>query len=270
MKRKSTFESIKKSKWAVEFIVGRVITNIPLSFVFYKPSSQKAMMPSTSQPFVKEPMNEVLTTKVTATQKQEFGIESQQQGLDASAYLRKLIDLRRTTLNMLSFEGIAVPMSKEIEAQFELMAAQQGHTIEEIAAWLLRTFLFSYQQQCKATNSIISLDSVNLSQDIGLQTVTNVNVKVNGGVNQSIPQNTQENPFRVNAPKRLNELMTPVLVTMKIPLLMHNIEILKQYALEESGRFSNISEDTLNAMLFEHFSEDEINLLNELGQFKTH
>ena len=224
------------------------------------------MLETNNQFIAKEPMNEVLTTKVTATQKQEFGIEAQKQGIDASAYLRKLIEVRHATLNMLTFEGIAVPMSEEVEVQFEQMASEQGAAIEQVASWLLHTFLRSYQQQCKATNSLISLNLVNLNQDTGLQTVTKVNANVNGSVNGSIQRKTEENTFRVNAPKRLNELITPVLILMKIPLLLQNIETVKDYALQEAGRFSNLSEDTLNAMLFENFSEDEMNLLQELGQ----
>lgn len=228
------------------------------------------MLESNIPTFAKEPMIEVLTTKVTATQKQEFGIEAQQQGIDASTYLCKLIDVRHATLNMLTFEGIVVPMSKQVEAQFEQMASEQGMNLEQVAAWGLRTFLLSYQQQCRDTNSVVSLNLVNLNQDTGLQTVTKVNANVNGSVNGSIPRKTEENPFRVNGSKRLNELITPVLILMKIPLLLQNIKTVKDYALQKAGIFSNMNEDTLNAMIFENFSEDEINLLNELGQISNH
>lgn len=259
--RKSTFESVKKANGLWYYLSGSNHTNIPLSFVFSQSIHQKAMFESNPPALAKEPMNEVLTTKVTATQKQEFGLEAQQQGIDASTYLRKLIEVRHATLNMVSFEGIAIPCSSQFEQEFQQMSSEQRGEVEQLAAWILRTFLFSYQQQCRDANGVIPLTSVNLSYKSGFQTVTNVN----GNVNGSIQRKTEENTFRVNAPKRLSEFITPIMVTMKIPLLLNNIERAKEYALEQAGRFSNMNEDTLDAIIFENFSEEEINLLHEIS-----
>jgi antitoxin component of RelBE/YafQ-DinJ toxin-antitoxin module len=221
-------------------------------------------------PQIEEPKTEVLSVKVSKSTKVEFEAEARQMGLDNSKYLLLFVDSRHELIKLLQDGGIRVDLDEEVEVQLAALAEHRGTTLEELINGICREHIGNKRDVLDIIYASKNHNNVNPFQSIDLQRDTQVNGNVNGSVNGRIPTNTQENTQRVNGLKRIDELILPMLVTLKIPLLLNNMKSLVTYVINERRTFSNFTVDELHPLVFEGFTEDEIIYLNELGRISNH
>lgn len=219
------------------------------------------MMPN--QPF-EEPKNEMLSVKVALTLKQEIELEAQTQGITVSDYLRTLIDNRHAITGLSNFEGYLVELPPSLKDRIAEIVVETNERAEDLIFFIVKQW-FIYQDDYRLSNTDQNQDNVNPNQSTGLQRVTNVYGRVNNGVNVSNRENTNENPFRVNDTKRIDELVLPLIVTLKIPMLLQNFEKVVEISLEQRSLWGKRNPEQYYEAFYENFTQEEIQYLEKIG-----
>jgi antitoxin component of RelBE/YafQ-DinJ toxin-antitoxin module len=226
------------------------------------------MTPNLQQ--IEEPKTEVLSVKVSKSTKIEFEAEARQMGLDNSKYLLLFVDSRHQLIDLLQEGGIRIDLEDYVENQLKQIAEKRQVSLAEFVSMICKDYALMRTDILSGLDTSKKDNEVNPFQSLDLQRDTQVNASVNGSVNGRIPPNTQENTQRVNGLKRIDELIVPMLVTLKIPLLLNNMKSLVTYVINERRTFSNFTVDELHPLVFEGFTDSEILYLDELGRISNH
>ena len=156
-----------------------------------------------------------------------------------------------------------VELPLEIRDFSTVLATQNQVSEPHFIACLLGKFMDSHKATLGFATYPILEQLVDQLQDIDIQRVTPVNGNVNAPVNGGLLPKTQENVGSVNAPKNIEEVILPIMVALKIPQLLRNVQSLINYPINEKRTFSRFNQDELSSILFYGFEDRSITQISE-------
>lgn len=115
-----------------------------------------------------EVKSEVLTVKVSPTQKKEFASEAADMQITNSEYLRMLIDSRHETIKLATLIGFVVKTTPDLYNIVTSLARQNGLSASAFIEGVLLKYIDGHKVINSVTMPSILVNNVNQTQSIGL------------------------------------------------------------------------------------------------------
>ena len=229
---------------------------------------------TTSNPNTMPNSNEsvVISFRVSAQKIQEFEIELQQNKLNKGKFLTDLFDQRHVLTYLKETEGLLIEgISGQNMGYLNAYCSLKSINLNDLMLVLIQDFINQQSTDKMYTDTSVLENTANDTQLSGIQAFANANELANGSANGRIRHNSQKTVNSANRQKALENIGKMLVKEMLSNQLFANAEKVIDYAVNNSGMMSRqLDQQLLYQILFEHFSEDQLeNLTYHVDDART-